>query len=165
VWLEGRYLAGAGAHPEVRHYWEGVLAFVEDARRREEALYREAWLESADGLGLLGPVRSLRLATALESFGARASEREEHYQRVQRLATAALTLHDVLVELGDRVTYEPQRGTGVSADPVLEAAGADPAAQALLEVALDQVLSALRGSDGSPLRDRARLAAWIIEVP
>jgi hypothetical protein len=165
VWLEGRYLAAAVAHPEVRGYWEGVLAFAQEARSREGALYREAWLESADRFGLVGPVRSLRLATALGDFGIGAPEREEHYRRVEQLATAALKLHDLLVELGDRVTYEPQRGRRVSADPVLEAAGADPAAQALLEVALDRVLSALRGPDGSLLRDRARLAAWIVEVP
>lgn len=165
VWLEGRYLAEAAAHPEVRRYWERALGFVDELRRREDALYREAWLDAADGLGLDGPVRSLRLAAALEDFAAGASAREGHYGRVRELAAAALALHDVLVELGDRVVYQPQRGPGVSADPVLEAAGADPAAQALLEVALDRVLTALRGPDGASLRERDRLAAWMVDVP
>jgi len=165
VWLEGRYLADAAAHPEVRGYWEGVRSFVDGVQRDEDALYREAWLGGAGGLGLSGPVRSLRLATALEDFAAQAPLREEHYRRVRELATSALSLHDLLVELGDRVTYEPMRGGGISADPVLEAAGADPAAQLLLEEALDRVLGALRSPGGDSLRDRARLAVWMAQVP
>ncbi len=165
VWLEGRYLADAAAHPEVRSYWEAVRAFVDGIQRDETGLYREAWLGGAGGLGLSGPVRSLRLATALEDFAAHAPLREEHYRRVRELAASALSLHDLLVELGERVTYEPMRGEGISADPVLEAAGADPAAQLLLEEALDRVLAALRLPGGDSLRDRARLAAWMAQVP
>ncbi|MHB1194731.1 MAG: hypothetical protein ACYC6F_17025 [Longimicrobiales bacterium] len=165
VWLEGRYLADAAAHPEVRSYWEGVRSFVDGVQRDEDALYREAWLGEAGGLGLSGPVRSLRLATALEDFAAQAPLREEHYRRVRELAASALSLHDLIVELGDRVTYEPMRGGGISADPVLEAAGTDPAAQLLLEEALDRVLAALRSPGGDSLRDRARLAAWMAQVP
>ncbi|HSW28129.1 MAG TPA: hypothetical protein VLH75_01430, partial [Longimicrobiales bacterium] len=165
VWLEGRYLAHADANPEVRSYWEGVRAFVDGVQRDEEGLYREAWLAKAEGLGLSGPVRSLRLATALEDFAAQAPLREEHYRRVRELAASALSLHDLLVALGDRVTYEPIRGGGISADPVLEAAGTDPAAQLLLEEALDRVLAALRPPGGDSLRDRARLAAWMGQVP
>jgi hypothetical protein len=166
AWLEGRYLADAAAHPEVRTYWEGVRTFVDAVQRGEDQLYREAWLGAAEGLGVSGPVRSLRLATALEDFAAGAPAREEHYRRVLEIATSALSLHDLLVELGDRVTYEPMRGKGLSADPVLEAAGADPAAQTLLEEALDRVLAALRGPGGDSLvGDRARLAAWMADVP
>ena len=165
VWLEGRYLADAAAHPEVRTYWEQVRTFVDAVQLGEADLYREAWLGAAGGLGLSGPVRSLRLATALEDFAGEAPSREEHYRRVRELSASALALHDLLVELGDRVTYEPLRGAGLSADPVLEAAGADPGAQTLLEDALDRVLAALRSQGGDSLRDRARLAAWMAEVP
>jgi hypothetical protein len=101
----------------------------------------------------------------LEDFAAQAPLREEHYRRVRELAASAVSLHDLLVELGSRVTYEPMRGKGISADPVLEAAGADPAAQALLEEALDRVLAGLRAPGGDALRDRARLAAWMAQVP
>jgi len=165
VWLEGRYLADAAAHPEVRTYWEQVRSFVDGVQRGEADLYRTGWLGAAEGLGLSGPVRSLRLATALEDFAGQAPAREEHYRRVRELSASALALHDLLVELGDRVTYEPLRGAGLSADPVLEAAGADPGAQTLLEEALDRVLAALRAPGGDSLRDRARLAAWMGDVP
>lgn len=165
AWLEGWYLADAAARPEVRSYWEGVGAWIAGVERAEDEIYREAWLESAGGLGLAGPVRSLRLATALEDFAAGAQVRAEHYARVRELAAAAVALHDVLLELSGRVTYEPQRGRGVSADPVLEAAGTDPAAQALLEAALDRVLAALKGPGGDAPGERARMAAWMADIP
>lgn len=165
VWLEGRYLADAAAHPEVRAYWDGVGAWVEGVMGGEDQVYREAWLASAESLGVSGPVRSLRLATALEDFAAAAPTRQEHYRRVRELAASAVALHDILVELGVRVTYEPMRGGGLSADPVLEAAGADPAAQMLLEEALDRVLAALKGPEGDSLAARARLGSWLAQIP
>ena len=61
------------------------------------------------------------------------------------------------------MTYQPMRGGRISADPVLEAAGADPEAQALLEVALDRVLRALQGPGGAGMRDRGRLSVWPFE--
>ncbi|MDP2956652.1 MAG: hypothetical protein Q8N53_09530 [Longimicrobiales bacterium] len=162
-WLEGRYLADAASYPEVRRYWERAGAHAQTVQEREDVMYREAWLAAAEGLGVSGPVRSLRLATALEDFAAGAPARSERYRRVWELSTAALALHDLLVELGGRVTYQPMSGTRVSADPVLEASGSDPEAQALLEVALDRVLKALRGPDGSRMPDRSRLSTLLVE--
>lgn len=162
-WLEGRYLAGAASYPRVREYWERTAAFVDETRAREAGLYREAYLDVAAGLGIAGPVRSLRLASALEDFSARGPARDGVYARGREMAAAALALHDVLVALGPRVTYEPLRGGRVSADPVLEAAGADPEAQLLLESALDRVLRSLRGVDGTSLRDRDRMGSWLAE--
>jgi len=163
TWLEGRYLADPRDYPEVPQYWSEVRSFVEVLRKRDGDLYREAYLETAEALGVAGPVRSLRMATALEDFTREAPRREEHYDRVWNLASASLALHDLLIELEGRVTYEPIRGTRLSADPVLEAAGTDPEAQSLLEVALDRVLSALPASEGLPSRDRSRLTDWMIE--
>ncbi len=163
VWLEGRYLADARAYPEVERYWNDVRSFVEEIRGRAGALYREAYLQTERELGVEGPLRSLRLASAMEDFAADAPRREMHYQRVSDLAAAALDLHDLMAELEGRVTYEPIRGARLSADPVLEAAGADPEAQSLLEVALDRVLRSLPGSEGLPSRDRSRLTDWIVE--
>jgi len=162
VWLEGRYLAGAAGFPEVRRYWEQARAYTEEVRRREVELYRAAFLSAAEGLGLSGPVRSLRMATAVEDFTATAPAREGRYAHVWELAEAALDLHDVLVELEGRVTYEPIRGQRVSADPVLEAAGKDEEAQALLEMALDRVLRALHGPDGTELGDRSQVSGWLV---
>lgn len=162
-WLEGRYLARAASYPEVREYWERSAVFVDETRAGEAGFYREAYLDVAEGLGMAGPVRSLRLAAALEDFRAAEAARDGVYARGREMAAAALALHDVLVALGPRVTYEPLRGGRVSADPVLEAAGADPEAQLLLESALDRVLRSLRGVDGASLRDRNRLGSWLAE--
>jgi len=163
AWLEGRYLADPETYPEIPRYWSRVRTFVEEVRRQEEDLYREAYLAAAAELGVRGPVRSLRMATALEDFTVEAPRREAHYEEVRELARASLALHELLLELKGRVTYEPIRGRRVSADPVLEAAGTDAEAQSLLEVALDRVLSALPGSEGLPTRDRSHLTEWMVE--
>lgn len=162
-WLEGRYLANPGEYPDVARYWSAVRSFVEEIRRQDADLYREAYLEAAEGLGVGGPVRSLRMATALEDFTVESPRREEHYERVWELARASLALHELLIELQGRVTHEPIRGGRLSADPVLEAAGTDPEAQSLLEVALDRVLKELPGSPGLPSRDRSHLTEWMVE--
>ena len=60
------------------------------------------------------------------------------------------------------MTHEPIRGGRLSADPVLEAAGTDPEAQSLLEVALDRVLKELPASGGLPSRDRSQLTEWMV---
>lgn len=164
VWLDGSYLAAAALHDDVPQYWEEARAYAEDIRSREMELYRGAYLEAAESAGLSGPVRSLRLARALEDFAGEAPTRADAYAGMAELAEAALALHDLLVDLGGRVTYEPIRGRRVSADPVLEAAGADPEAQSLLEFALDRVLRALHGAEGSPVEDRSQVSAWLTEA-
>ena len=164
VWLEGRYLAGAATYPQVRRYWERALSYAREARDGEMEMSRRAYLAASEEAGVVGPVRSLRLAAASEDFARSAGERREVYQRLETLAEAALNLHDVLVELDGRVTYEPMRGRGVSADPVLEAAGADPAAQAVLEVVLDRVLWALNGTDPDSGVNRSQVSGWLVEA-
>lgn len=144
TWLTGRYLSEASAYPEVRRYWERYLSYVEQARADEAGLYRKAYLEALDQAGATGPVRSLRLATALGDFDGAAANRRENYGHAWELAAAALALHDTLVQLEGRIRYEPARGPRVSADPVIEAIGADSDTQARLDAALDRVLRALR---------------------
>lgn len=161
MWLEGRYLADPGAYPEVRSYWERYLAYVDAARAAEVTLYRGAYLTAASDAGLSGPVRSLRLAAAQEDFAALRARREELYRRVEGLAQAALALDDLARGLKGRVTYEPIAGPRVSADPVIEAAGVDPEAQARLEEALDRVLAALQRPGGVAAGDREGVPGWL----
>lgn len=163
AWLEGYYLADPASHPDVPAYWQRYKAYVEAARAGQSDLYREAWLDAASRGGVSGPVRSLRLAAATAEFDARAPEREAHYRHALEMADAALALHRLLLEMEGRITYEPIRGERVSADPVIEAAGTDPDAQARLEAALDRVLLALQRPDGTPIGDRARIPAWLVE--
>jgi len=163
AWLEGAYLADPEAYPEVRPWWERYMAFADAAEAREAALYRQAYLRAAAQAGVSGPVRSLRMATALEDFAASRPRRTEHYARVRELAASALALHDLMVKLKGRISYEPIRGQRVSADPVIEAAGTDSDAQELLEDALDRLLSALHGADGKSARDRLKIPDWLVE--
>jgi hypothetical protein len=162
IWLEGSYLADPGAYPEVRRYWERQLAFLDAVRAAEVTLYRGAYLTAANAAGLSGPVRSLRLAAAQEDFAASWGRRDALYERVEELARSALALDDLVLRMTGRVTYEPIAGRRVSADPVIEAAGADPEAQARLEAALDRVLRALAQPDGSS-RDRATVPTWLVD--
>jgi hypothetical protein len=159
AWLTGPYLSNPAAHPEVRHYWEGYLSYVEQAKANEGSLYRGAYLGALDEAGATGPVRSLRLATALGDFDAGAPGRGSAYARAWELAASALALHDTLVELRGRIRYEPARGQRVSADPVIEAVGTDSDAQLRFDAALDRVLSALKAGD-RPLEPEA-IPDWL----
>jgi hypothetical protein len=163
AWLEGAYLADPSSYPAVRPYWERYEAYVDAAQAQEAALYREAYLTAATVAGVSGPLRSLRMATALEDFSSSRPERLEHYARIRELAESALALHALVVELEGRISYEPIRGPRVSADPVIEAAGIDPEAQARLDGALDRLLTALHGAEGTSPRDRARIPEWLVE--
>jgi hypothetical protein len=144
AWLTGRYLADPMSYPQVPRYWQRYLEYVEQVQADESSLYRGAYLQALDEARVAGPVRSLRLATALEDFDATHDVRAASYKGAWELAAAALALHDTLVDLQGRVSYEPVEGPRVSAAPVIEAAGKDPDAQARLNAALDRVLKALR---------------------
>ncbi len=142
-WLEGRYLAEASAYPEVGEFWTEYLRYLEVMDAAEEELYREAYLAALDRGRMEGPVRSLRLARAMGDFRGLASEREDIYARLWEMAQAARALHVVALEREDAIDWEPARGERLSADPVTEAASADPEVQAELDAALDRVLDAL----------------------
>jgi hypothetical protein len=163
AWLEGSYLAEPSAFPEVRQFWERFRSYVETARAEESRLYREAYLAAAARAGMTGPLRSLRMAAALEDFEAGAAARTEHYRRVLELADAALSLDAQLAEVEGQITYEPARGQRLSADPVIEAAGRDPETQARLEATLDRVLRAVYRSGAEGVRDRTYLARWLVD--
>jgi len=163
AWLQGWYLADAAGHPEVRLFWERFLAYSEEAYASEVELYRRAYLTAASNAGLSGPVRSLRMAAAVEDFEATRRAREAHYSRIWDLAQSALALHDQLVRLRGRITYEPARGLRLSADPVLEAAGTDPDAQSRLEASLDRVLRDLNGTETLPREPGSGVVHWLVD--
>ena len=166
IWLQGRYLAHASDYPQVKDYWERYLKFVESAHGSEVDLYRNAYLNAAARAGVGGPMRSLRTAGAASDFEADRADRDALYARVWKLAAASLSLHETLLALQGRVSYEPLRGQRVSADPVIEAAGTDPEAQAQLEQALDRVLAAiapLQNGEMSREGARARAPTWLVD--
>jgi hypothetical protein len=161
-WLTGRYLANASEYPRIGEVWTGYLVRIREVRAREAELYSAAYLSALDDARVSGANRTLRLASAMSRFERESGERTEHYARVEELALAATGLHDLLMEREDRITYEPAVGSRVSVDPILQAAGADPETQALLDAALDRVLDALSARGEGPV-EAAALPGWVFD--
>jgi hypothetical protein len=160
-WLAGAYLAEPSAYPDIRAVWNGYLTAIREVRATEVERYRASYLRALDDANVRGSTRTLRLASASAAFVEQAPRREEHYTRVERLATAAIELHDDLTAIEGSISYEPAIGPRVSADPVLEAAGVDPESQAVLEALLDQVVDALHaGGFGPDESEAVRAWAW-----
>ena len=102
-----------------------------------------------------------RLAAGMSQFRDGAAARNRHYDRVEALATVAISGHDALVEAEGRILYEPATGPRVSADPVIEAVGRTPADQALLEEILDAILTELQGEGGAGTAPNVR--DWVYD--
>lgn len=161
-WLDGRYLANASAFPAVRECWNAYLEAVRRLRVDEAELYSAAYLSALDDARVSGATRTLRLASALSRFEGDRPVRAAHYDRITELTTAAIDLHDLLVENEEVITYEPAVGTRISSDPILQAASADPQIQQLLEAALDRVLDALSARELGPV-EAAGVRTWMFE--
>ena len=161
-WLDGRYLANASGYPGVIDTWTAYLDAVRRLRVDETELYSASYLSALDDARVSGATRTLRLASALSRFERDRPERAAHYDRVTELATAAIGLHELLLDREQSIEYEPAVGTRISADPILQAASADPETQRLLEAALDRVLDALSARRGGPV-EAAGVRAWIFD--
>ena len=161
-WLDGRYLANASEYPGIRTAWNAHLEAGRSLRVDEAELYSAAYLSALDDARVTGATRTLRLASALSRFEADRASRAAHYDRVTELASAAIALHDLLIEREESITYEPAVGTRISVDPILQAAGTDPETQRLLEAALDRVLAALNARGLGPM-EASRVRAWAFE--
>ncbi len=159
-WLDGKYLSSAAEYEDVRAAWYGYDEFVRELRTRESRLYGVAYLGALDVEGVVGAMRSLRLARARSDFAAGRAHREEVYGRIEELSAAALSLHEMLVQHTGSIRYEPAVGSRPSADPVLEAAGIDAESQLMLEHALDRVLTALV-LDGQGAMQTESIPGWV----
>jgi hypothetical protein len=160
VWLRGIYLAGPSDYPRVREVWEEYLAIIRDVRAGDSERYRQAYLRALDDARVDGATRTLRLARAMTDFQAAAAPRVAHYDRVERLATAALQGHDALAAAEGTIAYQPARGPTLSEDPVIEAVGRSPEAQALLNRVLDRILGELHGERGPGEARNVRAWVW-----
>jgi len=159
VWLRGSYLAAPSEYPNVRTVWEQYLTTIREVRAGDDQRYRDAYLRALDDARVDGAARTLRLASATTTFQAAAAGRNQHYGRVEDLAIAALQGHDALVQAEGTIAYEPASGRGVSADPVIEAVGRGPQAQALLNQVLDMILAELQGPGGPG--EAANVREWV----
>ena len=161
VWLQGRYLAAPSDYTEVRDAWSVYLTLVREVRAGDEDLYRTSYERALDDARIAEPARGPRLATAMTAFQADAPDREAHFQRVERLAAAAIQGHDVLLEAEGTIAYEPATGPTVSGDPVIEAVGRSAEAQSLLDDVLDGVLAEVQ-AEGGP-GQMSGIRAWVYE--
>jgi hypothetical protein len=162
IWLDGRYLSSPSDYPEVREVWAQYLRTVRGLRSEEAERYGTAYVSALDDARVTGPTRTLRLASAVSAFEDESAPRDAHYTRVIELASSALALHDLLVGLEGSITYEPAAGPGLSADPVLQAAGVDEETQNLLDDALDRVLDALSAEGVGPV-EAERVPEWLFD--
>jgi len=161
AWLSGRYLAEPSDHPHVRDVWQTYLGTIREIRAGDAERYRVAYGRALDDAGVQEPARTTRLASGLTRFQASAAARNGHFDRVERLATVAISGHDALVAAEGRILYEPATGPRVSNDPVIEAVGRTPADQALLEEILDAILGELRDGGGPGTASSVR--EWVYE--
>jgi hypothetical protein len=159
IWLRGAYLAAPSEYPEVRAVWEEYLTTIREVRAGDEERYRAAYLRTLDDARIDGSARTLRLAGATTAFQAAVARRNGHYDRVEALATVALQGHDALVLAEGTIAYEPAAGPAVSADPVIEAVGRSPEAQALLEQVLDLILTEMHAAGGAG--EAANVREWV----
>ena len=159
TWLSGRYLATPSDYAHVREVWQTYLTTAREVRAGEEERYRAAYLRALDDAGVQEPERATRLAGGMTQFRNGAAARSRHYDRVETLATVAVSGHDELVEAEGRILYEPATGPRVSADPVIEAVGRTRDDQALLDEILDAILKELQGEGGAGTAPNVR--EWI----
>ncbi len=159
IWLRGSYLAAPSDNPNVRAVWEEYLTTIRAVRSGDEERYRDAYLRALDDARVEESARELRLASATNAFRGSAPRRNSHYDRVEALATAALQGHDALVRAEGTIAYQPASGRGVSSDPVIEAVGRGPEAQALLNQVLDLILAELQRAGGPG--EAAKVREWV----
>jgi len=159
VWLAGSYLAAPSDFPQVRDVWNQYLTVIRQVRAGDNERYRAGYQRALDDARVEGSPRTLRLAGAVSAFQGRVAPRAAHYDRVEALAMAALRGHDTLVEAEGTIAYEPATSTPISGDPVIEAVGRNPDAQALLDQVLDMILGQLDAPDGPG--QTANVGEWI----
>jgi len=147
-WLSGAYLAAPSDYPQVREAWNQYLTTVRQLRQGDADRYRVAYRGAMDDAGVGSSARTLRLANAVSAFQNDGLAREEHYAHVEALASAALRGHDALVEAEGTIAYEPAATTPISGDPIIQAVGRSPEAQALLDQVLDMILLEMSGPGG-----------------
>jgi hypothetical protein len=160
VWLRGEYLAGPSDFPIVRAVWEEYVTIIRQVRSEEAGRYRAAYARALEDARVADSLRAGRLGVATADFGARAPSRAAHYNRVEALATAAIQGHDALVRAEGTIAYQPATGPAVSRDPVIEAVGRGPEAQALLDQVLDLILDRIHGPGGPGEVGNVREWVW-----
>lgn len=163
VWLEGRYLADAGAWPEVEEYWVRYQDFIDAVRRQDRALFRQSLAGRLHGENVSGPMFAIRIARALEEFEASQPIREDMYAHMEDLAEASLALHELLLERSADIEYDPVTRNRASREPVLEAYAGDEVLRESMWQLMERIFENLEFlHDGAPLA-RDQLTDQLLE--
>jgi hypothetical protein len=141
-WLAGQYLANASRFPEVAAYWEALAGALASLRTEEEALFRSALEARAAAAPVDAEDRATLVERGVAGFQSALPERDQAYEQLSAVFTAALSLHDFLLRNEDDIDYEPAAG-GISRDPVLEAVPASRQLGDEMWRRVDEITSAL----------------------
>lgn len=162
-WLEGAYLADAASHPHIEAYWERYLFFVEDLRAHDAALFRQSFASRMEELEVTPAVRSLRLAQAMDRFDESQPVRDSMYARMEDLARAGLTLHDLMVARADDIQHTPVTRVSAVRDPFLQIHTEDDQLQERIYDLLDRIFDDLQALHGETRWTRNALNDGVLE--
>ena len=158
-WLAGAYLANASRYAEVQTYWRRMKDWLEDVRAREQGLFRGAFEQRMDSLGVAEGDRPALLERALAGFQSALPDRDPTYDGLLDAVDAALGFHGFLLTNEDQIEYAPATGTGTGRDPVLEALPANDDLGDEMWGRVDLITEALQAFDA--LDDRVTTASLV----
>jgi hypothetical protein len=160
AWPGAEYLMLPSGSPEVVGVFQQYLQTARALRGTDEARYRVAYQAALEDAGVDGEEAVDRLDAAMGDFAGTAERRDAHYERIERLASAAIGSHEALLEAeGLLVSGAPvnsadlsRLGAGVS--------GRDRDSQFLLEDVVTALEEALDGGGAGP-RTPGNVRAWV----
>jgi hypothetical protein len=158
-WLTGFYLANASRFPGVSDFWDEYRSFLMIMAPMDRAIYFDGVSEGIDSAGpLSGTERDALESYFLERYAVLSDHRNERYGYLAETARGAVALHQLLERHEAEIAYAPALGSGVSADPILEAVIPEGPIRREVDAALDRIFRALDQSrgGGAPSADGLR---------
>jgi hypothetical protein len=160
-WLSGVYLGNASQFASIEAFWEGIDRFVTQLRTGEWRSYHDALVARVAGAGVTPEDAAIIMERADSGFVAAQDARLQAYDAMERLAIAALDLHDFLLLNEESIEYRPANAS--TADPVLEAVPATPALGDQMWDMVDEITESLDALGSLDRVTRARLTAAMQE--
>jgi hypothetical protein len=156
-WLGGVYLGNASQYAGIEAFWSSMEAFTQGLRAAEWQLYHDKYVEAVAEAGLGSDVAAQITERADSGLVAAQPQRDLAYAELERLAGAALDLHDFLLQNEADIVFRPgvTSASDPAVDPVLEIAAPDDVRDRMLSM-FDEITEALDalGSLDRVTRDR-----------
>jgi hypothetical protein len=156
-WLGGVYLGNASQYAGIEAFWEGIDAFTRGLREAGLQAYHDQYVEAVAQAGLAADAAAQVTERADSGFVAARAQRDAAYAELERLAVAALDLHDFLLDNEADIVFRPgaTSANDPTVDPVLEIAAPDDDRERMLAF-FDEITDALDalGSLDRVTRDR-----------